>query len=71
MDSHPSGPERQPYLSYRPGRLQRLAELIPGLLKRLQIRALYLFTQGNRGGEVNWREGRGALVYKEGSEILT
>ncbi len=27
-------------LSYRPARLHRLAESIPGLLKRLQIRAL-------------------------------
>jgi hypothetical protein len=30
----------QPYLTYRPPRLQRLAESIPELLKRLQIRAL-------------------------------
>jgi hypothetical protein len=30
---------KQPYLSYRPARLHRLAESIPGLLKRSQIRA--------------------------------
>jgi hypothetical protein len=29
------------FLSYRPARLHRLAELIPGLLKSLKIRALY------------------------------
>jgi hypothetical protein len=34
IDSHPGGPEQQLYLSHR------LAESIPGLLKRLQIRAL-------------------------------
>ncbi len=34
------GSVRQPYLSYRPARLHRLAESIPGLLKSLQIRAL-------------------------------
>ncbi len=33
------GPVRQPYLSYRPARLHRPAESIPGLLKRLQRRA--------------------------------
>ncbi len=31
---------RQPYLTYRPARLHRLAESIPGFLKHLQIRAL-------------------------------
>ncbi len=31
---------RQPYLSYRHARLHRLSKSIPGLLKRLQIRAL-------------------------------
>jgi hypothetical protein len=39
IDSQPGGPVRQPYLTYRPARLYRLAESIPGLLKRLQIRA--------------------------------
>jgi hypothetical protein len=34
------GPVTQPYLPYRPARLRRLAESIPGLLKRLQIRAM-------------------------------
>jgi hypothetical protein len=33
----PSGPVRQSYLSCCPARLDRLAESIPGLLKRLQI----------------------------------
>ncbi len=36
IDSQPGGPLRQPYLTNRPARL--LAESIPGLLKRLQIR---------------------------------
>ncbi len=31
-----------PYMTYRPFKLHRLAESIPGLLKRLQIRALIL-----------------------------
>ena len=39
IDSQPGGPVRQPYLLYRLVRLHRLAESIPGLLKRLQIRA--------------------------------
>jgi hypothetical protein len=43
MNSKPGGPVRQPYLSCRTARLHRLAESIPGLLKRLQIRALILF----------------------------
>ncbi len=33
--------------SYRAARLHRLAESIPGLLKRLQIRALTFYNQGN------------------------
>jgi hypothetical protein len=36
IDSQPGGPVRQPYLTYRPARLHRLAESIPGLFKRLQ-----------------------------------
>ncbi len=46
IDSQPGGPVRQPYLTYRLARLQCLhsgidsLESIPGLLKRLQIRAL-------------------------------
>ncbi len=40
IDSQPGGPVRQPFLMYRPARLNSLAESIPGLLKRLQIRAL-------------------------------
>ncbi len=45
IDSQPGGPVRQPYLAYRSARLHRLAESIPwnrfpGVLKRLQIRAL-------------------------------
>ncbi len=39
IDIQPGGPVRQPYLLYRLARLHRLAELIPGLLKHLQIRA--------------------------------
>jgi hypothetical protein len=42
IDSQPGVPVRKPNLLYRPGRLHRLAESIPGLLKRLQIRALCL-----------------------------
>jgi hypothetical protein len=40
--SQPVGPVRPPYLLYRPARPHGLAESIPGLLKRLQIRALGL-----------------------------
>jgi hypothetical protein len=39
INSQPRGPVRQLYLLYRLARLHRLAESIPGLLKRLQIRA--------------------------------
>ncbi len=39
IDSQPGGPVRQTYLLYRLARLHRLAESIPGLLKRLQLRA--------------------------------
>jgi hypothetical protein len=39
IDFQTFGPVRQPYLSYRLARLHRLAKSIPGLLKRLQIRA--------------------------------
>jgi hypothetical protein len=39
-DSQPGGPVRQPYFTYRPARLHRLAESIPRLLKRLQKRSL-------------------------------
>ncbi len=39
IHSQPGGPVWQPYLKYRPAGLHRLAESIPGLLKRLQIRA--------------------------------
>jgi hypothetical protein len=31
IDSQPDGPVRQPYLTYRPTKLHRLGELIPGL----------------------------------------
>ncbi len=40
IDSLPGGPVLQPYLTYRPARLHRLAESIPRLIKRLQTRAL-------------------------------
>ncbi len=43
FDFRPCRPVWQPYLSYRPARLHRLAESIPGLFKSLQIRALYCF----------------------------
>ncbi len=43
IDSQPGRPIRKPYLTYRPARLHRLAESIPGLLTRLQIRALRSF----------------------------
>jgi hypothetical protein len=39
IDSQPGRSVRQPYLSYRPARLRRLVESIPGLHKRLQIQA--------------------------------
>ena len=44
IDSQPDGPVRQPYLTYRPARLHRLAESFPlnrflGSFKRLQIGA--------------------------------
>jgi hypothetical protein len=44
IDSQPGGPVRQPYLTYRPARLKKIGKIdslesIPGLLKRLQIRA--------------------------------
>jgi hypothetical protein len=40
IDSQLGGPVRQPYILYRPARQHRLAASIPGLHKRLQIRAL-------------------------------
>ncbi len=39
IDSQPGGTVRQPYLLYQLVRLHRLAESIPRLLKRLQMRA--------------------------------
>jgi hypothetical protein len=39
IDSQSGGTVRQPYLLYRLAKLHRLAEWIPGLPKRLQIRA--------------------------------
>ena len=43
IDSQPGagGPVRQPYLSYRPAKLHRLAESIPVLHEHLQIRAQF------------------------------
>jgi hypothetical protein len=41
IDSQPGGPVRQPFLTYRPDRLHRLAESIPRLHKRLQIPSLW------------------------------
>jgi hypothetical protein len=44
IDSQPGEPVRvrQPYLTCRPARLHWRAESIPGLLKRLQIRAQFM-----------------------------
>ncbi len=42
----PGGPVQQPYLLYLLARLHRLAESIPGLLKRLQIRAQATLASG-------------------------
>ncbi len=47
--SQEGGSVRQPYLSYRPARLLRLAKSIPGLHKRLQIRALSSLPSLHRG----------------------
>ncbi len=46
IDSQPGGPVRQPCLLYRLTRLHRLVESIPGLLKRLQIRAQATLASG-------------------------
>ena len=40
IGSQPSGPVQQPFLSYRPARLHRLTESIPGLHKSLEMRTL-------------------------------
>ncbi len=55
IDSQPGGPVRQPYLLYRLARLHRLAESIPGLLKRLQIRAQATLASGI--GSLEWIPG--------------
>jgi hypothetical protein len=39
---------RQPYLTYRAAKLHRLAESIPGILKRLQIRSLLILASHHR-----------------------
>jgi hypothetical protein len=46
MDSQPGGPVRHPNLLYRLARLHRLAESIPGLLKRLHIQAQATLASG-------------------------
>ncbi len=46
IDSQSRGPVRQPYLLYRLNRLHRLAESIPWLFKRLQIRAQATMASG-------------------------
>ncbi len=56
IDSQPGGPVRQPYLSYRPARLYRLAESITGLLKGLQIRA--------QGAYLNFSKKECTVYYK-------
>jgi hypothetical protein len=44
----------QPSLRHRPARIRRLAESIPRLLKRLQIRALF---------SVDWQGERGQVAF--------
>ncbi len=46
MDSQPGGSVRQSYLLYWLARLHRLAKLIPGILKRLQIPAQATLASG-------------------------
>ena len=46
IDSQPGGPLRQPNLLCRLARLHRLAESIPGLLKRLHIQAQATLASG-------------------------
>jgi hypothetical protein len=51
IDSQPGGPVRQPYLLYQLARLHRLAEFdssesIPGIIKRLKIRAQATLASG-------------------------
>jgi hypothetical protein len=51
IDSQPGGPVLQPYLTYRSASQHSLAESIPGLLKRLQVRAQVRFIyRGSFGG---------------------
>jgi hypothetical protein len=44
IDSQPGGPVRQPLFNVPAARLQKLAESIPRLLKRVQIRALLRYS---------------------------
>jgi hypothetical protein len=58
IDSQPGGPVGQPYLTYQPARLHRLAESIPSLIKLLQIRALVFtppsFAEVNKRAPINF-----------------
>ncbi len=62
IDYQPSGPVQQSYLTYRPARLHRLAESIPGLLKRLQIRALF-FPQFEWNSKTTYKDGSASAFY--------
>ncbi len=68
-----SGPVRQPYLTYRPSRLHRLRgidslEPIPGLLKRLQIRAHRLFAFVNIGWRINAAPFKASICHPQREE---
>ncbi len=62
------GPERQPYLTYRPARLQAggidSLELMPRILKRLQIRAQSCVVEGGKGGRLIYVLARAAWEYE-------
>ncbi len=55
IDSKHGGRVRQPFLSYWPASVHRLAESIPGLLKHLQIRALERYI-GTEKLKKKWRK---------------
>ncbi len=59
-----AGPVRQPYLTYRPARLHRLAESILGLLKRLKIFGLW-FLEHLFSRKENQLEASGYLLAPE------
>ena len=77
IDSLPSGPVLQPYLTYRPARLHWLAERIPGLHKRLQIRALscnltiHKKTKQGKGGASSRQDQRDNSGRAQGERALS